>query len=1002
MNRHGNGFFDGREALSMPAVLPATAHPVGVDEGPMVILAGAATAARRRVVPLVLWVLLCLGAAAWYLHVTPPSYTATATVILDPKRPAAAMGEAAAAMLPPTLDAAVAESQIQVIRSERLLSSVFDALGLADAPSLRPGPPGLVARAVNAVAGLFRTPGTVGDDKAERAAAAYDSFVGRVGARRVGQSYVIEVSYTSGDRAEARRLANAVVSGYLGQQVSFKLAAAQNGAEYLQGRVKALGDEVKAAGAGMLAGTVPAMLLPDADARVIGAALEPLGRSAPKSGLVVGFAAAFGLLSGLFAVAVLNGLDRRVRSTDQLERATGLPCLGSIPDTRRRKGFAKRPFGEMARLACREPDSRFAAAMRDTRTSILLAFDGKPGLALGVTSWAGGAGRSVVAANLAGVVALSGSPVVLVDADIHSMEGGLTALGSPVQVSLTESLLDPTGATLPEAVALDPELHLVPARSAYATGGIGGAGRARGMDVYLGAPGLPRLVEGWRGRGDVVVDLPALASGGDARAAAARLDGVVDRGRRRPDHHRRRRARHQRAVARRGQRGRHCPQQDRRLSASRSDGVRPAASGPHAPHGRRRGVDLLVAVRHGGHGELSRREGGRGAPAGELARLGRQPAQGRRGLRDAADRHEDARPPAVDHLGHAAGLRGHHGAAGGPRLGHHEPEGLGLRHVEEDRGAAQQRPGVQRAPGEDHPAAEAEPAHLGAQLVLVGALAHHGEPPFGRRGGHGREGRDGVADALAPVQARQRHGVGLRHRGDAVRPERLAHRAERAVVHRGQAVRPVAAAEQQAPLGVRHGRDAVAEAHQAGMPVEGVVHRGDQRAAPHPRGHIAQRRSRHHVGVDDLRPMAAQDAQQRREPRRRAAAGLGHRGMAHPVPFEQLHVGAAAARIDDVMPAGSLFAGQVDGDVHMAVAALAVFEQVHDTHSKHPLGSTLERLRSRRTARGMIDAHACRFAQLSYVFTAMPLTAERLSLCSTGLQLRGGSGRTEGSVDRHA
>ena len=526
MNRHGNGFLDGREALSIPAALPTTAHPVGLDEGPMMILAGAAAAARRRVAPLAVWLLLCLGAAAWYLHVTPPSYTATATVILDPKRPAAAMGEAGA-VLPPPLDAAVAESQIQVVRSERLLSSVFDALGLADAPSLRPGSPTLVSRAFNAVAGLFRTPGTVGGDKAERDAAAYDAFTGRVGARRVGQSYVIEVSYTSGDPSEARRLANAVVSGYLGQQVSFKLAAAQNGAEYLQGRVKALSDQVKAANAGMLAGTVPATLLPDADARVIGAALEPLGRSAPKSGLLVGFAAAFGLLSGLFAVAVLNGLDQRIRSTDQLERATGLPCLGSIPDTRRRKGFVKRSFGEMTRLARREPDSRFAAAMRDTRTAILLAFDGKPGLALGITSWAEGAGCSVIAANLAEIVALSGSPVVLVDADIHSMEGGLTALSAPVGVSLTESLLDPTGNTLPEAVVLDPELHLVPARSASGVGGVGGAGRARGMDVYLGAPGLPRLVEAWRARGDVLVDLPALASGGDARAAAARLDGVV-------------------------------------------------------------------------------------------------------------------------------------------------------------------------------------------------------------------------------------------------------------------------------------------------------------------------------------------------------------------------------------------------------------------------------------------------------------------------------------------
>ncbi len=510
MNRHEDGFYDRRAA-------PAPASVVD-DDGPMAILAGAAAAARRRALPLAAWVMVCLAAAAWYLHVTPPSYTATATVILDPKRPASAMGDAAAAVLPPVLDAAAAESQIQVVRSERLLSSVFDALDLADAPSLRPGPPGLKDRAVDLVAGLFRAPRPADDERAGRAAAAFDAFTGRVGARRVGQSYVMEVSYTSGDPAEARRLANAVVSGYLGQQVSFKLAAAQNGAEYLQGRVKALSDEVKAADAGMMAGTVPATLLPDADSRIIGAALEPLGRSAPKTGLVVGFAAAFGLLSGLFAVAVLNGFDRRVRSTDQLERATGLPCLGAIPDVRRRKGFAKRGLSDMAGLARDDAEGRFASAMRDTRTSILLALAGKRGHALGVTSWGEGAGRSLLAASLAQVVALSGERVTLVDADIHRAGGGLTALGDPVALSLTECLLDPTGATPAETVAFAPGLGLVPARSS--------AG-ARRSDAYLGAPGLPRLVEGWRALGDVVVDLPALASGGDARAAAARLDGVV-------------------------------------------------------------------------------------------------------------------------------------------------------------------------------------------------------------------------------------------------------------------------------------------------------------------------------------------------------------------------------------------------------------------------------------------------------------------------------------------
>ena len=497
----------------------AAAAVIEPDEGPLVILAGAIAAAKRRAVPLAVWLLLCLATAVWYLHVTPPSYTAVATLILDPKRPANSMGNTSAALQPaPTLDSAQAESQIQVIRSERLLSSVFNALNLAEAPSLRPGLPDIKTKVADYIASIFRTPRAARDSNAERGAAAFDAFTGRVGARRVGQSYVLEVSYTSEDAPEARRLANAVVSAYLGQQVSFKLAAAENGVEYLQSRVNSLTNEIKAAEAGMVAGTVPASLLPDADARVIGAALEPLGRSAPKSGLVVAFAGTFGLLSGIFAVSVLSGLDRRIRSTDQLERATGLPCLGAIPDVKRRKGFAKRGPIEMIRLARSNADGHFAAAIRDTRTSILLALDGKRGHAVGITSWSEGTGRSLLAANLAQVVAMSGSHVTLVDADIHRASPGLTALGAPVSVSLTEGLLDPTGATVPETAELDEDLSLVPAWAAEST---------RSFGAYLGAPGLSRLIEAWRAQGDVVLDLPPLAAGGDARAAAGKLDGVV-------------------------------------------------------------------------------------------------------------------------------------------------------------------------------------------------------------------------------------------------------------------------------------------------------------------------------------------------------------------------------------------------------------------------------------------------------------------------------------------
>ena len=46
-------------------------------------------AIRRHAVGLVIWVLVCLAGAVAYLSVTPPEYSATASVILEPHRPRA-------------------------------------------------------------------------------------------------------------------------------------------------------------------------------------------------------------------------------------------------------------------------------------------------------------------------------------------------------------------------------------------------------------------------------------------------------------------------------------------------------------------------------------------------------------------------------------------------------------------------------------------------------------------------------------------------------------------------------------------------------------------------------------------------------------------------------------------------------------------------------------------------------------------------------------------------
>jgi hypothetical protein len=298
---------------------------------------------------------------------------------------------------------------------------------------------------------------------------AFINYAGRVGARRLGQSYAIEVSYTSSDPTLARRVANAVASAYLWQSLALKADAARNGAEFIQGRVNALTAQATVAATAIAAGRLPDSATPDADARVIGAALQPLSKSAPRTGLIVALGGVFGFISGLAAIAVTAALDRRIRTPEGLARATGLPCLAMVPEASRGRGSLRSSQADLLSLASSNPESDFAAAIRDLRTSIMLgctAPRGKSNQAVALVSWAPNAGCTVICSNLAQITHDAGKKVTLIDTGLH-----------------------------PRA--------------------------------YRGAPEMAQIIDDARLVGEVLVDLPPLCDSADAKAAATYVDAVV-------------------------------------------------------------------------------------------------------------------------------------------------------------------------------------------------------------------------------------------------------------------------------------------------------------------------------------------------------------------------------------------------------------------------------------------------------------------------------------------
>src|SRR5690606_31153987 len=125
-------------------------------------------------------------------------------------------------------------------------------------------------------------------------------------------------------------------------------------------------------------------------------------------------------------------LDRTVRNAGQLEAATGLAFLGSLPRfsagvgaKRRLRVRGKGKEGEQRSLSLRAthsvvlsaPNARFTETLRAVKVATDRALRGKG--VIGIVSADRSEGRSTVAINLARLIAQSGARVLLIDADLR-------------------------------------------------------------------------------------------------------------------------------------------------------------------------------------------------------------------------------------------------------------------------------------------------------------------------------------------------------------------------------------------------------------------------------------------------------------------------------------------------------------------------------------------------------------------------------------------------------
>jgi succinoglycan biosynthesis transport protein ExoP len=198
----------------------------------------------RRQFPVILFVtLLAMALTLIYVITARPSYTADAQLLIDANKLQVFQQQSILGENP--MDNAQVESQVEVLKSENVALAVIKTLHLTEDPEFVGSGGGLLGTLFSSVFGLFGSDEANSETELNRRA--IRAFQERLSVKRVGLSYVIQISFESYDAAHAAQIANEVADAYITDQLEAKYQATRRASVWLQDRIKELRDQVSVA-----------------------------------------------------------------------------------------------------------------------------------------------------------------------------------------------------------------------------------------------------------------------------------------------------------------------------------------------------------------------------------------------------------------------------------------------------------------------------------------------------------------------------------------------------------------------------------------------------------------------------------------------------------------------------------------------------------------------------------------------------------------------------------
>jgi capsular exopolysaccharide synthesis family protein len=153
--------------------------------------------------------------------------------------------------------------------------------------------------------------------------------------------------------------------------------------------------------------------LKTSNVRVVDQAEAPLSAVSPRRRLNLGLGALAGLILAFGVAFLVEYVDSRIKSPEEIKACLGLVPLGMIPELKTGRSASPNPMVNQG------APQNFSESFRALRTNVLFSNPDEGLETLVITSTGPGEGKTMVASNLAVSFALDGQRVLLIDADMR-------------------------------------------------------------------------------------------------------------------------------------------------------------------------------------------------------------------------------------------------------------------------------------------------------------------------------------------------------------------------------------------------------------------------------------------------------------------------------------------------------------------------------------------------------------------------------------------------------